>query len=34
MTRKYRGRFSLCDWFNAALSSLYDWADAERVWID
>lgn len=29
----FGGRFTLCDWFNAVLSNLYDWADAERVWI-
>lgn len=29
----FGGRFTLCDWFNAVLSSLYDWADAERIWI-
>lgn len=30
----FGGRFSLCDWFNAVLANLYDWADAERVWIE
>lgn len=29
----YGGRFTLCDWFNKVLSSLYDWADRERIWI-
>ena len=29
----YGGRFSLCDWLNAVLNQLYDWADSERVWI-
>ena len=24
----FGGRFTLCDWFNAVLSNLYDWADA------
>ena len=27
------GRFTLCHYFNSVLGTLYDWADAERVWI-
>lgn len=28
------GRLPLCDYFNGILNALYDWADAERIWID
>jgi hypothetical protein len=29
----FGGCSTLCEWFNAVLSNLYDWADAERIWI-
>lgn len=30
---EHDGGYTLCDHFNDCMAAIYDWADAERVWI-